>query len=50
MRRILGTSKLSGVQALKTTIIKDVVEALNLKQGDKIVYIKEDDKVIIEKA
>jgi len=50
MRQILGTSKLSGTQALKTTVIKDVVEELNLKQGDKIVYVKEEGRIYIEKA
>ena len=50
MRQLLGMSKLSGTQALKTTLIKDVVEELDLKTGDKIVYIKEDGRIFIEKA
>ncbi len=49
-RKILGTSNLSGTHSLKATIIRDVVAKLNLKTGDKIVYIEEDGRIFIEKA
>jgi tRNA U38,U39,U40 pseudouridine synthase TruA len=50
VRKILGTSNLTGTYSLKATIIRDVVDELNLKSGDKIVYIEEDGRIYIEKA
>ena len=49
-RKILGTSNLSGTHSLKTTVIRDVVERLNLKAGDKIVFVEEDGEIVIERA
>jgi len=49
-RKILGTSNLSGTHSLKATIIRDVVEKLNLKAGDKIVFYEDNGKIVIEKA
>ncbi len=49
-RKILGTTNLSGTHSIKATIIRDVVEKLDVKAGDKIVFIEEDGKIVIETA
>lgn len=45
---VLGTSKLGHDN--KTTIIKEVVDRLDLKKGDIIVYHEEDGEIIIRKG
>jgi len=46
--KIIGLSKVSG--KAQTTIPKDVLEALKLSSGDKIVYFMEDGKIYVQKA
>ncbi|MFO7968369.1 MAG: hypothetical protein R6U44_12315 [Archaeoglobaceae archaeon] len=46
--RLLGTSKLS--KGAKTTIIKSVLEKLDLKEGDLIVYYENEEEIVIRKA
>lgn len=50
MRKILGVSSLSGTHSLKATIVREAVEKMNLKAGDKIVFYEENGKITIEKA
>ncbi len=50
MAKILGVSSLSGTYSLKATIVHEAVEKLNLKAGDKIVFIENNGKIVIEKA
>ena len=45
---ILGVSKLSS--KFQVTIPKDVREILNVSPGDRVVFIREGDKIIIQKA
>lgn len=49
-RKILGISSLSGQHSLKATIVHEAVEKLKLNAGDKIVFVEEDSKIVIEKA
>jgi len=47
--KLLGTSTLS--RGAKTTIIRPVIEKLNLQEGDLIAYFESDDgKIILAKA
>jgi len=46
--KIIGLSKVSG--KAQTTVPKDVLEALKLVSGDKIVYFEENGKIFIQKA
>ncbi|WP_290597105.1 AbrB/MazE/SpoVT family DNA-binding domain-containing protein [Archaeoglobus sp. JdFR-39] len=47
--KLLGTSTVS--KGYKTTIIKAVIEKLNLKEGDLIAYFEDENgKVVITKA
>lgn len=50
MRRILGTSSLSGTHSLKATVVREAVEKLRLNAGDRIVFIEDNGKIVIEKA
>lgn len=46
--KLLGTSKMS--KGSKTTIIKPVLQRLNLKEGDLIVYYENGEEIVIRKA
>ncbi len=46
--KLLGTSRIS--KGSKTTIIKPVVEKLQLKEGDLLVYYEKDGEIVIRKA
>lgn len=50
MRRVLGTSSLSGTYSLKGTIASEAAKKLGLKPGDRVVYVEEDGRVFIEKG
>lgn len=50
MRRIviIGTSKIT--KGWKISLLKDVRTELQVSMGDKVVFIKKNGKIIIEKA
>jgi len=48
MNSIIGVSKLSS--KLQITIPKDVRELLEVGPGDKIVFVKEEERIIVKKA
>lgn len=48
MEKILGTSSMS--KGNKTTIIKRVVEKLDLKVGDLLIFVESDNGVTIRKG
>ena len=50
MRHVIGLSKLSGTQSVKTTIASEAVDILQVKAGDRILFVEEDGKIYIEKA
>ena len=45
-KEILGMSTLS--HKFQVTIPKEVREEINLSEGDKIVFVKEDDRIYIK--
>ena len=45
---IIGTSKIS--TANQITLVKDVIEALNAKQGDLILFLEEGNRIYIAKG
>lgn len=48
MRHIIGTAKISA--GWKISLLKEIAEQMDAKIGDKVVYIEEDGKILIEKA
>ena len=48
MDEILGISRLSS--KFQVTIPKDARVLFNLKAGDRVVFVKEGDKLVIKKA
>jgi len=48
MNSILGISKLSS--KLQVTIPKDVRQLLEVGPGDKIIFVKEEERIIVKKA
>jgi len=48
MERILGTSKLSS--KFQVTIPKDARDMFKLEHGDRVVFIMENDKLILKKG
>jgi AbrB family looped-hinge helix DNA binding protein len=48
MQKVLGTSKLS--QKFQVTISKDARKLLDLKAGDRIIFLEEDSVLIIKKG
>ena len=50
MRKILGLSKLNGSYSPKATIAKEAADILQVKEGDRILFVEEDGRIYIEKA
>ncbi len=47
-RKLIGISKVA--VGWKISLLRDVAEKLKAAIGDKIVFIEEDNKIVIEKA
>lgn len=48
MNHVIGLSKISGKQ--QVTLPKDVMEKLNVKANDKILWVLENNQVTVKKA
>lgn len=45
--KIIGIASVVGKDTLRITLIEDVVEIMNVKKGDKVVYLQTDNGNII---